>query len=231
METPGVSCWDFAYPDGKCCLAAGKNCFQTDSKPLKLRTELKSNADERFIAETLAAMHSISLDDDKALPINSHHAHSHRRKRSSRGHHSSVGTPTRTYLLSAPTASSICYPQTRTTISTMLMTPHTQLILLVPQSHVLCPKVCEFSRLPRAGGSGMQVLPVAPPCSMTCTGGASVCDKNETEKKGVDDIVKKVYKYTKARAFDGYLTFEEDRANWVFLEQVGKGLKGMAKER
>lgn len=238
METLGVSCWDFAYADGKCCLTAGKNCFMTDSQPLKPRAGLKLKAPESSIEKKFAVT-SISQNDDDdnqtTPPANSHHSHhchSHRKKKSSRGHgHASTEIATRTYLLSSPTASSISYPQTRTTISTMLMTPHTQLIFLVPQSHILCSKVCEFSRLPRAGGSGMQVLPVAPPCAMACSGtGGNGCEKADAEKKGIDEIVKKLHKYTKARAFDGYLAFEDDRANWMFLEQVGKSLKGMAKK-
>lgn len=220
METLGVSCWDFAYANGKCCLTAGKNCFRSKSQPRKLRAELKSEEQERFIADTFAP---ITVSEDEIVDAPNSHSHSHRKMKSGRG---LAPADTRTYLLSSPTPSSICYPHTCTTISTLLMTPHTQLILLVPQSHILCPKVCEFSRLPRAGGSGLQVLPVAPPCSMACNGSG----ETEAERKLVEEIVKKVYKYTKARAFDGYLAFEDNRANWVFLEHVGKGLKSVAKK-
>jgi len=46
-----------------------------------------------------------------------------------------------------------------------------------------------------------------------------------TERMGLEDVVRKIIKYTKVRAFDGYLALEEARANWKFLEAVGEGVK------
>ena len=42
---------------------------------------------------------------------------------------------------------------------------------------------------------------------------------------GVKDVVAKIVKNTKVRSFDGFMSFEEDREAWVFLEAVGKGVK------
>lgn len=45
------------------------------------------------------------------------------------------------------------------------------------------------------------------------------------ERAGVDEVVRKIIKHTKVRAFDGYLALEDDRASWKFLEAVGEGVK------
>lgn len=274
----------------------------------------------------------------------------------------------RTYLLSSPTAESVAYSQTYATIATLLMSPVTQLVYLVPQSYVMSGRVCEMSRLPRASGSGIQVLPVPErfvmransssssrddqdledcDCKYACSRGQgeqtkchdekwdancsetrwrehnqnrfsdchrkeagdrfsefsrkeemeyhqnknwktrkeeaqieepdrdasssddgecaceSDCeceiegrpetgyaatsttgqhsavgsdrnqqsastprgDHDDDEKTAVNEVVRKVLRYTRARAFDGYLAFEPDRASWTFLERVGRGVK------
>jgi len=46
----------------------------------------------------------------------------------------------------------------------------------------------------------------------------------------VQAIVEKVLKNTKARSFDGYIAFEDEREAWTFLEHVGKGVKSAAKK-
>jgi hypothetical protein len=45
-----------------------------------------------------------------------------------------------------------------------------------------------------------------------------------------DDVAKKIIKYTKARTFDGYLCFDDNRDSWKFLESVGKGVKAAANQ-
>ncbi|KAJ4511587.1 hypothetical protein HRR83_004375 [Exophiala dermatitidis] len=75
----------------------------------------------------------------------------------------------KTYLLSSPTVSTILHPQTHVTISSLLLTPNTQLIYLVPQTHVMSHGICEISRLPRAEGSDIQVLPVPEKFEMKAT--------------------------------------------------------------
>jgi hypothetical protein len=82
----------------------------------------------------------------------------------SKKHNKNAGpTPKgKTYLLSSPTPSSILHPQTSCTISTLLSQPNTKLVYLVPQSNIVCPKVCEMMRLSRAADSSFQILPVRP---------------------------------------------------------------------
>ncbi|KIW15482.1 hypothetical protein PV08_05528 [Exophiala spinifera] len=47
----------------------------------------------------------------------------------------------------------------------------------------------------------------------------------------VGEVVRKIVKYTKARSFDGYLVFEDDRTSWQFLERVGKGVKEVCEKK
>ncbi|KIX06445.1 uncharacterized protein Z518_04421 [Rhinocladiella mackenziei CBS 650.93] len=237
MESLGIACWDFAYPTGRCSLTATSSkknrvamrtrrksktkpipaphpcVLRAEGMPAKVEDE---DEDERDVADTPG------LIEGKTEQRASWQAH---RTKSDR-----TASETRTYLLSSPTISSISYPQTQTTISTLLMTPHTQLIYLVPQSHITSTRVCEISRLPRAGGSAIQVLPVSPSYSMSGERQCTTTDSmvSDTEMDGLDGVVNKVLKYTKARVFDGYLAFEDDRDSWTFLEKVGKGVKKAA---
>lgn len=206
MEPLGVACWDFAYPTGRCSASASKSCTTSKSKRRQHKGSANPNPDST----------AASSNTKPVTPVGD--------KKST----------TRTYLLSSPHPWSITYPQTYSTISTLLMTPHTQLILLVPQPQMMCSRVCQVSRLPRAGGSGLQILPVPELYPMSCEAWSGTGKDGDdevvqaTERIGVQYVVSKVMKYTRARSFDGYLAFEDDRANWKFLEAVGEGVKAAA---
>ncbi|OAP57576.1 hypothetical protein AYL99_08314 [Fonsecaea erecta] len=250
MEALGVSCWDFAYPTGRCSLPPVKNCcFTSEPKcsSRKARVEHKSKHQERLVAggattETvLSALQADPADDrqcsttTKSRSQHHHHHSSKGHKNSSKHQHRSSNPELRTYLLSCPTVASIIYPQTYTTISTLLLTPQTQLVLLVPQSNIVCPKVCELMRLPRAGSSGIRILPVPAEIEMR-----AICDEESANGSSlpvsiadvlaVEEVVTKIVKNTPAKAFDGYIAFEDDRAAWTFLDRVGKGVKSASRK-
>ncbi|OQV03915.1 hypothetical protein CLAIMM_08888 [Cladophialophora immunda] len=272
MEALGVSCWDFAYPTGKCSLPPVKNCcFTAESKSTsrKARGEHKSKHQERQVtsgatAETAVCGLQADPSDDRQYSTTSitksrsqqhhhhHHHHSSKSHKSASKHQtrSSTSNPElRTYLLSCPTVASIIYPQTYTTISSLLLTPQTMLVFLVPQSNILCPKVCELMRLPRAAGSGIRILPVPPEIEMRVVcddyDGDGDCDRDRdadgaegcmlpavsiADVLAVEEVVTKILKNTPAKAFDGYIAFEDDRAAWTFLHRVGKGVKGASRK-
>jgi len=198
METLGVSCWDFAYPTGKCSLPSTKNC--------SFLKQAKSKHQEHFNPQTV-------LKGEQRQKTQKGSKHDH--------------PELKTYLLSSPTPASVTYPHTYTTISTLLLTPNTKLIYLVPQSNIVCPKACELMRLPRAVGSSFQILPVPPEIEMRC-GGQESC--SIADVIGVEEVVGKVLKNTKVRSFDGYIAFEDEREAWTFLEHVGSGVKCAAKK-
>ncbi|EXJ70297.1 uncharacterized protein A1O5_06365 [Cladophialophora psammophila CBS 110553] len=256
MEALGVSCWDFAYPTGRCSLPPVKNCcFTSDVKAASrkaARGEHRSKHQERPVSNGATATEAVvsggqqvdyQADDrhyssTKARPQyqQQHHHHSKSHKGANKHQQRSVGNAEqRTYLLSCPTVASIIYPQTHTTISSLLLTPHTQLVFLVPQSNILCPKVCELMHLPRAAGSGLRILPVPPEIEMRIVcesdgdgSGNGGCDAQAisiADVLAVDEVVAKVLKNTPATAFDGYIAFEDDRAAWTFLHRVGRGVK------
>ncbi|KAJ9608999.1 hypothetical protein H2200_006770 [Cladophialophora chaetospira] len=209
VESPGVSCWDFAYSEGKCSLLS-------DIKTCQLSKESMPKPHERFLTQTIA-------------PANDALHGGQQTKQKSKKHSKKAAeeVPSRTYLLSSPTLDSIIFPHTKTTISTLLSQPNTKLIYLVPQSNIVCPVVCALMRLPRASGSSFQVLPVMPEIDMKC-GGDGRCPI--ADAVGVQDVVEKVLKNTKSRSFDGYISFEEEREAWTFLERVGKGVMSAAKK-
>ncbi|KIW88629.1 uncharacterized protein Z519_10675 [Cladophialophora bantiana CBS 173.52] len=269
MEALGVSCWDFAYPTGRCSLPPVKNCcFTTDVKAASrkaARGEHRSKHQERLVSNGAIATEAIVSDGQQAdhqgdegrysstksrpqyqqqqQQHHHHHHHHHHHYHHNKSHKSAnkhqqrsvSNTEQRTYLLSCPTVASIIYPQTHTTISSLLLTPHTQLVFLVPQSNILCPKVCELMHLPRAGGSGLRILPVPPEIEMRIVcesdgegSGNGGCDAQAisiADVLAVDEVVAKVLKNTPATAFDGYIAFEDDRAAWTFLRRVGRGVK------
>lgn len=216
METLGVSCWDFAYPTGKCPPSSEPKCRFFESKKTsshRARADLKTKQEERLVADPLAP------GDATAKRTLRSHFRSKTRTDSA--------TVTRTYLLSSPTLMSLISPHTYTMISTMLTTPHTKLVYLVPQKYIMTNRVCEISRLRRARGSGIQVLTVPPPIGLSGQDNSDL--KSETERiLAVDEVAQRVLKATTARAFDGYVTFEDDRAAWAFLEHVGQAVKSAA---
>ncbi len=200
---PGVSCWDFAYPMGRCSRASINNNYGCSESS-------KSKHLERLYVQRV----------DSAYDNFHTEQPQHKSKKSSK--HAAEQTETRTYLLSSPTAISITYPQTKSTISTLLSQPNTKVIYLVPQSNIVCPVVCALMRLPRASGSSFQILPVPTEIDMRC-GGEGRCPF--ADQTGVEEMVQKVLKNTKTRSFDGFLSFEEEREAWTFLERIGHRVK------
>jgi len=207
MEILGISCWDFAYEGGKCTLPPTKNCCLSKSPNPKHH--------EKFIAQTVAPAYDVLRGEQPQGKSKKHSKHAGEKAES------------RTYLLSSPTPMSITYPQTKTTISSLLASPNMKLVYLVPQSNIVCPKVCELMRLPRAANSSFQVLPVPPEIEMVY-GGKDSCSM--ADDIGVQEVVAKVLKNTKTRKFDGFIAFEEEREAWTFLERVGKGVQSAAKK-
>ncbi|OAG39578.1 hypothetical protein AYO21_06222 [Fonsecaea monophora] len=321
MEAQGVSCWDFAYPTGKCSLPPVKNCSFA-AKEKSATTPRRARGERRFKHEDLvtsgcaggaemvmvaaaaaAVVSGLGPDDmgdggqcqwqtsstgtrsrSRSQSRTQHHAHhdihhhdgtkSHKNGTSKHHHHHhhnhqqqprNTTTELRTYLLSCLTIPSITYPHTYTTISTLLLTPRTQLVLLVPQSNILCPKVCELMRLPRAGGSGICILPVPSEIEMRVVTDTNPNTDSDTATEfefesdskvhlngasdsarehistamsiidalSVDEVVAKILKNTPAKAFDGYVAFEDERAAWTFLHRVGRGVKdkGVGKDK
>ena len=139
------------------------------------------------------------------------------------------------YLLSIPNSDRVYCGQMKNTISTLLLTPQTQLVLLVPQSHIVCERMCALQRLPMARGSGIRILPVPPEIVMEFSKGEAGIDEeyatgleSRLEMLAVEEIAAKVVKCTKVRHFDGYLAFEDERSSWAFLERVGKTVDGLS---
>lgn len=122
----------------------------------------------------------------------------------------------------------------------MLLQQHTQLVLLVPQISITSSHVCDISRLPRAGGSYIQVLPMSEVLGLDDTkGDCSSGDESECDCEcetldaacSVVETVRKISKYTNARRFDGYLVFEDDRRSWKFLKRVGEGVQAASSRK
>lgn len=254
--------WDFAYSTGTYGLVTGKatpwNTFMTqepeiNSKPATHRkqqaSEPKKSISNIFVnslhptsSKTPATM-EICPDAGKSSSLRSRFktkAHS----KSKSKHHSQdsldASASQRTYLLSIPRADSVYCNQMREIVSTLLLTPQTQLVLLVPQSHIVCERMCDLGRLSKAPGSGLRILPVPCEIPMEYSGmigmddddggsqGHSTYFENPLELLAVQEIAAKVFKCTKFKRFDGYLAFEDERASWVFLEKVGKAVAGLS---
>ena len=198
----GVSCWDFAYPSGKC-------------SSLPLNSSCDCSKDKRSKCSPSVYCHATASTYEKSREQS-------QQKNKKQSKHVPDKAGTKTYLLSSPTSISITYPQTKTTISALLSQPNTRVIYLVPQSNIVCPIVCALMRLPRAYGSSFQVLPVPTEIDMKC-GGEGRCWFADIA--AVEEIVQKVLKNTKTRSFDGYISFEEERDAWTFLERIGQRVK------
>lgn len=209
LETPGISSWDFAYPTGKCNLPASlrKNCFIS-----KCFMHSVSEQHHTTIQPTTLFGAQSALQQEKSSKTKKHF---HSTKPST------SDSDIKTYLLSSPTFQSLVDPQVHDTVSTLLSQPNTKLVYLVPQSNICCPKVCEVMRLPPATGSSIRILPVEPKVWANP-------DKGIDMVSGVEEVVGKIVKNTKVKAFDGFMSFEEDREAWTFLEAVGKGVKERA---
>ncbi|KAK5063169.1 hypothetical protein LTR84_005245 [Exophiala bonariae] len=254
--------WDFAYSTGSYGMATGKatlwNTFTTQEPELNSRTathrkqqpsESKKSISSIIVnslhpaSATTSATVQVCPDAGKSSSLRSRFktkAHSNSKSK----HHSrdsqDASASQRTYLLSIPRADRVYCTQMREIVSTLLLTPQTQLVLLVPQSHIVCERMCDLGRLSKAPGSGLRILPV--PCEIPMEyGGMSGMDdddegsqggstyfENPLEMLAVQEIAAKVLKCTKFRRFDGYLAFEDERASWVFLERVGKAVAGLS---
>jgi len=248
--------WDFAYSTGACGLPTSKvsplNMFttedsETNRQPPTPRKQQRSESGKSFSSIITNGFHPASSTTaeacndagksnslkwkikTKAKAKSKHHRQDRQEPQQSQ----------RTYLLSIPHADRVYCNQMKESVSTLLLTPHTQVVLLVPQSHIVCPRMCELGRLPKAIGSGLRILPVPAEILMECSSvnvieyhdkGSenSMYFENQLEMLAVQEIAAKVVRCTKVKHFDGYLAFEDDRASWVFLERVGKTVAGLS---
>jgi len=253
--------WDFAYSTGTYGMATGKatpwNTFTTQEPEMNSRTathrkqqpsESKKSLSSIIVnslhptSSTTSETVEICPDTGKSSSLRSRFKTKAKSKSKSK-HHSQdsqdASASQRTYLLSIPRADGVYCNQMREIVSTLLLTPQTQLVLLVPQSHIVCERMCDLGRLSKAPGSGLRILPVPCETAMEYSGMSSVEDdeasqggsaffENPLEMLAVQEIAAKVLKCTKFRRFDGYLAFEDERASWVFLERVGKAVAGLS---
>lgn len=237
-EYQNIAVWDFAYPNGECGLQTGKaliNNFTTqESGPHTPHRKNRSEPTKSFASVIVGSFNSAS---SKATDTRCDKTSSKSKSKSkSKRHHLERQEPSqtqKTYLLSIPNTARVYCGQMKNTISTLLLTPHTQLVLLVPQSHIVCQKMCDLGRLPKAAGSGLRILPVPPEIVMECSKEAVIGGdyasslESSLDMLAVEEIATKVVKCTKVRRFDGYLAFEDERASWMFLERVGKTVAGL----
>ena len=101
--------------------------------------------------------------------------------------------PQLTYLLSAPTLGLLQCHFSKETISCLLKQQHTVIILLVPTKLICHPTALALQRLPRAGGSCIQVVPFDP-----------ASNKRDCEVAGC------LAKFCKIKTIDGFMSFDED---------------------
>jgi hypothetical protein len=220
---PGIAAWDFAYENGKCTLPVSmkKNCCFSKCFLAANAKMAAANAQSKLLVGTVAPAYEGLKAQEKKFS-----------KKSKGDKRAAADDDAKTYLVSSPTISSILCPQTYLIISSLLNQPNTNLIYLVPQSNIVCPKVCELMRLPRAKGSSFRVLPIEADIEMRCTPaseGASV--GSMADEIAINEVADKLVKNTKARSFDGYIALEDEREAWMFLERVGKGVQQHAMRR
>jgi hypothetical protein len=240
-EYQNIAVWDFAYPNGESGLQSGKalmNSFTTQE--IDPRTPHRKNRSESAKSFTSVIVGSLHPASSTATDTRCDKSSSKSKSKSkSKRHHLERQEPSqtqKTYLLSIPNTARVYCGQMKSTIATLLLTPHTQLVLLVPQSHIVCQKMCDLGRLPKASGSGLRILPVPPEIVMESRIGAVIGEDYATslernlEMLAVEEIATKVVKCTKVRRFDGYLAFEDERASWMFLERVGKAVAGLSEK-
>lgn len=231
-DLSGVTTWDFAYRNGRCTLTCRQNSFGDLSPEAETPCPLRQQSKPSGIITTST---TTEVDSGPARPK----ARSLIRGKSNRESQSKQQDPLsqqRSYLLSFPNPSCTYYRYVVATVSTMLMTPYTHLVLLVPQTDIVCPKICALSRLPKAAGSGIRILPVPPSTIMECLSGHN--DEGGDDGDGriydmveVGNMAKRISKYAKVKSFDGYLPLQESRACWTFLEKVGKEVGRLGEKR
>lgn len=238
-EYQNIAVWDFAYPNGECGLQSGKalmNSFTTQEiDPRTPHRKNRSESTKSFTSVIVGSMHpaSSTARDTRCDKSSSKSKSKGKSKRHHQERQESSQTQ-KTYLLSIPNTARVYCGQMKSTVSTLLLTPHTQLVLLVPQSHIVCQRMCELQRLPKAGGSSLRILPIPPEIVMECSVGAVTGEDYATsfesslEMLAVEEVATKIVKCTKVRRFDGFLAFEDERASWMFLERVGKTVTSLS---
>jgi hypothetical protein len=77
-----------------------------------------------------------------------------------------------------------------------------------------------MSLLKRANGSNIQIVPVPQHISMTCVASTDDSFAFAEELLAVEDMAKVVRNCLKTPNIDGFVAFEQDRRNRVFLERV-----------
>lgn len=233
-EYQNIAVWDFAYPKGQCGLQNGKTSFNNfttlEIDPRTPHRKPRSTSAKSFASIIVDNLYSASSTTEGTGREKS--SSKSKAKAKSKSHpldREETSQLQKTYLLSIPNSGRVYCGQMKNTISTLLLTPKTQLVLLVPESHIVCERMCALQRLPKARGSGLRILPVPSEIVMECSKKeAAISEEYATglesrlEMLAVEEIAAKVVKCTKARRFDGYLAFEDERSSWLFLERVGK---------
>ncbi|RVX70101.1 hypothetical protein B0A52_06273 [Exophiala mesophila] len=226
-DLSGITVWDFAYHNGRCTLTCRSNSFGSSESETETQCPIRqqNKSSDGFFPGTPTTT-KVDSEPSRSKPRSIIRSISNRESQSKQ---QDPLTQRRSYLLSIPNPSCTYYKHVVTTVSTMLMTPYTHLVLLVPQSDIVCPKVCVLSRLPKAVGSGIRILPVPPSTTMECSSdNVDHCDDDGSGAGKVSDMdeigkmAKRISKYAKVKSFDGYLPLQETRACWYYLEKVGK---------
>ena len=123
--------------------------------------------------------------------------------------HDSTMQDRRTYLLSASSLLVLQSPFLHDTIKSLLNQPQTSLILLLPLKLVIHSAALKLTTLPRAGGSGLRILPFDPM--------STVYDQ---------DVAQCIRKVPKVKKIDGFMAFEEDGESRLRLAANTKLING-----
>jgi len=115
--------------------------------------------------------------------------------------------PGRTYLLSVSQLRMLHNTFPLDTIRTLLNQPHTIVFFLIPIKLLMHPHLFNYSRLPKARGSCLEILPFDP-----------IDDKDDHQ------IVSCISKFCKLRPIDGFMSFDEDWPSRCRLAAVVRGV-------
>lgn len=112
-----------------------------------------------------------------------------------------------TYLLSVSQLRMLHNTFALDTIKYLLSQQHNVVILLVPVKLLTHPHLFNYSRLPRARGSCLQILPFDP-----------------IDHVNDDQVVNCIGKFCKLRSIDGFMSFDEDWPSRCRLAAIVKGV-------
>lgn len=86
-------------------------------------------------------------------------------------------------------------------------------------------------RIKKAQGSSIKILPVPPSITMETAPTGVDGNAAAVDMLDVNEVAQKIFKYTKVKRFDGYMSLEDFRMCWVFLERVGRELARLGEAR